>query len=205
MADTPNPASALPEEARAIIWRIFGTGESPLTGLSTYELVPRIVSSYVAETDATVAVETIRGWLEPRGERYRLRDEMKEPVARLIVEGIGADRSETAAWAIGSIKPELAATIISQWSEENLDSFIRAAIGALARACRKDRVMEPGRSTRLELGSLGANARIPRDSLVRAGRIETFRTLLDHGMDLVLVGATSICRQSDRACSGVAA
>lgn len=188
MADTPHPASALPEEARAIIWRILGTGGSPLTGRSTYELVPGIVSAYVAETDSTVAVETIRGWFEPRGERYGIIDEMKETVATLIVEGIGTDRSETAAWAIGSIEHEMAARImVSRWSEESLDSFIGAAIGALARACRKDRVLEAGRSTRIELGSVGADARIPRDSLVRAGRIETFQTLLDHGMDLVLL------------------
>ena len=43
MATNAMNGFSLPPEARTIIWRVFGEGESPLTGRSTYDLFQQMV------------------------------------------------------------------------------------------------------------------------------------------------------------------
>ena len=185
MATNAMNGFSLPPEARTIIWRVFGEGESPLTGRSTYDLVQQMVEHYVPSTDANPVIEKIRSWFESHGNRHWLRHDVQEPVAELILEGIGADRSENTAWAIGSIDVELAAGMIaSRWSKTEVDSFVDAALAALAKACERDRVLDASRSIRLGLDA--ANARILRDAAVCEGRVETFRSLLNQRLELVI-------------------
>ena len=177
---------SLPDEAKAVIWRIFGAGESPLTGRSTFDLIERVICKRVSSsTQQDWAISTIRGWFETVGQRRWLRQDVREPVADLILEGIGADRSETAIWAMGSIDGNLAASIIrSRWSPEGIESFIDAVLTTLGQVSDSDEVLNAtGLVPFAEFDS--GKARVPRDAVQREGRLETFQHLSSHGFDLV--------------------
>ena len=177
---------SLPDEAKAVIWRIFGAGESPLTGRSTFDLIERVICKHVSSsTHRDWAISTIRGWFETIGERRWLKPNLQERVAVLILEGIGADRSETAIWAIGSIDGDLAASIIRpRWRPEEIDSFVDAVLATLEKICERNEVLNAAGIVpfaEVESGKAG----IPRDAVQREGTLETFRHLSSHGFDLI--------------------
>ena len=178
---------SLPDEAKAVIWRIFGAGESPRTEPSTFDLIERVICSRHVSSSAhrTWAISEIRGWFETIGNRHWLKPEVRESVAVLILEGIGADRSETAVWAIGSIDSELAASIIrSRWRPEEIESFVDAVLATLETICARDEILDAaGIVPFAEIGS--GKAHIPKDAVQRDGRLETFRYLHSHGFDLL--------------------
>ena len=181
--------SSLPPEAKAVIWRIFGAGESPLTRRSTYELSEPIIKHHVSPTNQDRSIAEIRGWFESHGNRRWLKSEMCEPVAVLILEGIGADRSDTAIWAVGSIEADLAASSIrSHWPHEAIDSFVEAALKTLEKLCDRDEVLDASRITRLD----STSAKMQKDTVVRKGRLEIFRDLDNHGFELVYGGLYSV-------------
>ena len=177
---------SLPDDAKAVIWRIFGSGESPLTGRSTFDLIERVICKHVSSSaNRDWAISTIRGWFETAGERRWLKSDIREPIAALILEGIGADRSETAVWAIGSIDGELAASIIrSRWRPEEIGSFVDAVLTTLELVCARDEVLDAAGVVSVA-GLDSGKARIPRNAVQREGRLETFRHLNSHGFDLV--------------------
>ena len=43
---------SLPDEAKSVIWRIFGEGASPMTRRSPYELIAPVVKKHLSSTDA---------------------------------------------------------------------------------------------------------------------------------------------------------
>lgn len=180
------PSLYLPDEAKAVIWQIFGAGESPLTGRSTFELIEPVICKHVSSsTQRDWAISTVRGWFETIGEQRWLKQDIREGVAVLIFEGIGADRSETAIWAIGSIDGDLAASIIrSRWGPEEIDSFVEAVLAALEKICERDEVLNAaGVVPYAEVHS--GKARIPRDAVQREGTLATFQHLSNHGFDLI--------------------
>ena len=176
------PEPCLPEEAKAAIWRIFGAGESPMTRRSSYELIAPIIRKYVSSTDSDRSIAAIRGWFESHGDRRWLKSDMHEPVATMILEGIGNTRGKTAIWAVGSIDADVSTRVIrSLWSREQIDLFVESALKILEKLCRSDYVLDASR-----LGiSYSADARIKKDALEREGKLETFRQLDSHGFDLV--------------------
>ena len=178
----------LSDEARGVIWHIFGSGASPLSGRSTYELIEPIIRKRVCLGEQDSAVVEIRGWFEATGSEWELKSEMSEPVAMTILDGVGTDRSETATWAIGSIDGDLAARVIcSRWQAKEIDSFVETALTTLERLCAQDEVLDATRVK--DVAALGVgNAKIPKASLVRRGRLETFRNLYTYNSKLVLMG-----------------
>ena len=181
-----NPS--LSDDARAVIWRIFGAGESPLTKKSAFDLdlIQRIISKYVPDSgERNCAISEIRSWFESIGQRQWLKSDMQEPVAILILDGIGTERSDTAIWAIGSISSDLATNIIrSRWCAEEIDSFVEATLTILEKMCTRDEILNAaGIVPYVEIGSHKAN--IPRDAVQREGRIETFWHLDAYGFDLI--------------------
>ena len=178
----------LTDEARAVIWRIFGSGASPLSGRSTYELIEPIVRKRVSLDEQDSAIVEIRGWFKATGSEWKLKSEMSEPVAVTILDGVGTDRSETATWAVGSIDGDLAArTICSRWQAKEIDSFVETALLTLERLCAQDEVLD---ATRIkDVATLGVdNAKIPKTSLVHRGLLETYRNLYAYNSTLVLLG-----------------
>ena len=180
--------SSLRSQMGHVVWRIFGEGESPLKGRSSYELVRPIVQHHVAVADRNSVMREIQGWFESHEDRHWLRPEMQEQVATVILDGIGpANQSETAVWAIGSINAELAASMLrSNWSASAIDGFVHATIGTLKTASDRNRVLDASRGFGLDLDSAGAE--VPVDAFVRTGRIATFQNLVNQGLRFVVGG-----------------
>ena len=188
MSPGPGVGAPLSGPAAEVAWRIFGAGESPLNGRSSYQLIRPIVTRHVAVADRHGVIPEIKGWFESQGDRHWLRPEMRERVAEAILDGIGpSNQSEMAVWAIGSIDSELATgRIRSQWSASAIDAFIHATLGSLKKACDRNRVLDPSRGFGLDLDSAGAE--IPADAFARQGRIETYQNLANQGHRFVVGG-----------------
>ena len=181
---TPETAQepGLTEEAKAVIWRIFGEGASPQTQLSPYQLIEPVLRKRLSPTVAGPTIAAVRAWFDTHGDRQWLRSDVSEAVATLVLEGIGAARGETEIWAVGSIDAEVTVQIIrSLWSPEEIGSFVDSAISLLEEFSRSDRVLDASRLN----PSYSADARITMDAAQRKGRLETFRQLDSHGFDLV--------------------
>ena len=161
-------------------------------GWSTYELIEPIIRDYVVTpTEQDRVITEIRGWFEAQGERRWLKSEMGEPVAELIVEGIGTERSENATWAIGSIDVDRAVRIIcSRWSSQEINSLVEAALTTLEKLCDRDEVLDATRCASFAAQD-SIKAKIPKDAVMREGRLETFQHLDNHGFELVHRGLYS--------------
>ena len=195
MASDIIPSISLPPEAKAVVWRIFGENESPLmedelprTRRPSYELIEPIIREHVSSNDPDRVIGEIRGWFESHGDRRWLKSEMSEPVAALILEGIRAERGETAIWAVGSINADLAASNIrSLWSSKEIDTFVEAALKTLEKLCERDEVLDVSRIMRFD----STSAKMQKDTVVPKGRLEIFRDLDNHGFELVYGGLYS--------------
>ncbi|MYD60685.1 MAG: hypothetical protein F4W91_06565 [Gemmatimonadetes bacterium] len=185
MTNNIMPDFSLPAEAEAIIWRIFGSGESPLTGRSTYELIEPIIRKHVnSRTEQNRAITEIQGWFDSHEDRRWLKSEMSEPIADLIIEGIKSDRSETAIWAIGSIDANVAVSIIhSCWSPEEIDSFVEAALAMLKKCCDRDEVLDPTRCTGFAVQD-SIKTKIQKKAVVPNGMLGIFWGLEDYVLKL---------------------
>ena len=181
---------ALTTEAKAIIWRIFGSAESPWNDRPPYdhERIKGITENHASSTDPVRVTSVVRGWFETIGDQQFLKSGMREPVASLILEGIQADRSATAVWAISSIEPELAAKLIrSRWTQEDIDSFTEAALVTLESLCARDVVLDPNRHLRFA-GQDSVNRETLEGTVLRQGRLVTYWGLDSHGFELVHQG-----------------
>ena len=172
----------LTEEAKAVIWRIFGEGASPQTRRSPYQLIEPVFRKRLSSNTAEPTISAVRTWFESHGDRQWLKSDVSEAVATMVLEGIGAARGETAIWAVGSIDAEVTAPIIrSLWSAEDIGSFVEGAISLLEEFSKSEHVLD---ASRLH-PSYSADARITMDAGQRKGRLETFRQLDSHGFDVV--------------------
>ena len=189
------PSISLPDEAKAVIWRIFGLGESHIDRRSAYELIEETVKEHASSIDTNRAIAEIRRWFESHGNQQWLKSEMGEPVAALILGGITPKRGEIAIWAVGSIDAEIAIWAVGsidadsavpiihalQWPPKEIDSFVEAALRTLKKLCDQDKVLDAARISGID----SASAKIPKSSVERKGRLETFRHLDIHGSELV--------------------
>ena len=174
--------TSLTDEAKAVVWRIFGAGASPLKAQSSYELIALVVRKHLPSNDAKRSIVLMREWFESHGDKQWLKSDMQEAVAAMILRGVGTTRGETAIWAVGSIDAEVMIGVIrSLWSCEDIDSFIESALEILEKLCKSDRVLDASRLAR----SFSADTRISKNAVERDGRLETFRQLDSHGFDLV--------------------
>ena len=181
---TPETAEEprLTEEAKAVIWQIFGKGASPRTRWSPYELIEPVFGRRLSPAVAAPAIVAVRAWFEAQGDRQWLKSEMNNTVATMILEHTGAERGETAIWAVGSIDAGATVQVIrSIWSAEDIDSFVDCTIPLLAEFSRSDRVLDAALLHR----SYSADARITIDPVEIEGRIKFFQELDKHGFDLV--------------------
>ena len=181
---TPETAQelCLTEEAKAVIWRIFGEGASPQTRRSPYQLIEPVLRKRLSSNAAEPTIAAVRAWFESHGDRQWLRSDVNEAVATIVLEGIGAARGETEIWAVGSIDAEVTTWIIrSLWSEKEIDSFVESAISLLEEFSKSERVLD---ASRLH-PSYSADARITIDAAQHKGRLEAFRQLDSHGFDIV--------------------
>lgn len=187
MDEQTNAFLSLPEAVGRIIWRIVGSNESPIARETTARLIEQTIRRHGSQVPSYIqdqAIANVSGWFDFHGDRGWLREDMREPVASLIIGGVkdalanqkGIDNHETAFCAVGSIEPGLAVNMISRsWSDEELDAFIDYAFKTLKTLSRKKAVLN---ADRMSLGVAGA-----RDSMqpVQEGeRLETYWRLKDH-------------------------
>ena len=172
---------SLTDQAKAVVWQIFGEGASPLTRRSPYESIEPVLRAQLSSNDADRCIGEMHDWFESSGDRHWLKPEMREAVAAVILKGMGTARAETQIWAVGSIDADIAAHVVrARWSPEQIDSFVEGALDSLEKLCDRDHVLDPSRLA----GTGSADARIARDAIEREGRLETFRNLDSHGFDL---------------------
>lgn len=192
MTEKNAPQGLLPEEATAVVWRIFGEGESPLKGRSSYMLIEPLIRKNIPSGKRDGAIAEIKSWFESYGDRHWLKSEMVEPVAVLILEGMKNERSDTAIWAAGSIEPHVAAPVIrTRWRPKEFDCFVNAALVALQKLCDKNRVLDPARCQRF-VDQNSADGNVPNNSVMRPGKLETFQHLDGLGFELVYEGLQSV-------------
>ena len=172
----------LSDEAKTVIWRIFGEGASPFKEKSSYELIEPVARKRLPSNDMERSIVLIREWFESYGDKHWLKSHMREAVAELILKGVGTEFGEEAIWAVGSIDAEVMIGVIrTLWSCEEIDAFVESVFNVLKKLCKRGRVLDASRIVR----SLPANARISKEAVGREGRLETFRHLDSHGFDLV--------------------
>lgn len=173
---------SLTDEAKSVVWQIFGEGASPHTRRSAYQTIEPVIRKHLSSNVAERSIAEIRGWFDSHGDQQWLKSEMHEAVAAMILEGIGTAREEKAIWAIGAIDADAMLPVIrSHWSFEEIDSFVDSALETLEKPCKRDLVLDASRLAR----SYSADAKITKDAIQRKGRLETFRQLDNHGRDLV--------------------
>ena len=172
----------LTEEAKAVVWQIFSEDASPLTRRSSFDAIEPIIRKRVSSKDAAQSIAAIRGWFDSHDGRHWLRSDMREAVAVMILEGVGSPCDEAEVWAVGSIDAEVAIPLVgSVWSCEQIDSLAHAVLNALKKLCNRDKVLDASRLER----SFSADIRFTKQAIEREGRLETFRQLDSHGLDLV--------------------
>ena len=172
----------LTEEAKAVVWQIFSEGASPLTRRSSYDAIEPVIRKRLSSKDAAPSIAAIREWFDSYDDRRSLKSDMQEAVAVMILEGVGTPCEEAEVWAVGSIDAEVAIPLVrSVWSCEQIDSLVEAALDALEKLCNRDNVLDASRLER----SGSTDVRITTQAIQREGRLETFRQLDSHGLDLV--------------------
>ena len=184
MADDTHFSISLPCEAVPLVWRIMGVDESPFRPPLGDELVERWVRNGISccKQDSTIA--EIRSWFHSDTEQWILRDELRVPVAMLILHGIKGTIAEAgsnlnddiAFWAVGSIHPDLAEAVIrSQWSADEIRTVVDYALGKLVELRQRNQVINPDRIVRTG----GAQAEVIVNATQQQDLLTTFRHLRD--------------------------
>ena len=181
---------SLTTEFKAVVWRIFGSSESPLNDRPPYdhELIKGIVEKHAPSKDPVRIISEICTWFESIGDQQLLKSDMREPVASLILEGIKEDRSATAVWAVSSMESDLIASLMhSRWTPEEIDSFVEAALVTLECLCARDVVLDTNRYTRFA-GQDSVDVNSLKKAIAHQGRLVTYWRLDTHGFNLIHQG-----------------
>ncbi len=185
------PTIELTAKAVQAIWRIFGNGLAPLKEPTCQDLADPIIRNQLGETEeADRAIDTIRSWFDPDGGPNHLRQDMKEPVAEMIIDGIrvalsrtsGIGNHDTAFWAMGSINPDLAASIIrASWSPEQMVSFSQYALDALERLHRNGEIFDPKHIVGCNVqGARAHSVEVADDDLLRSFHVGSYTAFEAH-------------------------
>ena len=182
MADDTHCSITLPDEALPLVWQILGVGESPFRPSLDQELVETWVRNQVSRGNQDTVTNEIRGWFHLDSEHWILREEFRVPAAMLILHGIKEDINyagkslgdDIAFWAIGSIHPDVAETVIrSQWSADEIRTIVNYALQILNQLCHRNRVINPDRIARFSV----AGAEVTVDVTQQQDKLKTFQRL----------------------------
>lgn len=182
----PNASLDLPPQVRGLLWRIFGNGASPVTPMSTYDLIEPVINKHASlpSREKSACIARIRQWFQTHGDNRWLASDLTKPVAQAIIDGVGLDFTDTAIWAIGSIDIEISQPLVrAHWSNEHIGRFCATALTAVKRATERDRILDPRRvGPYLHLDA--AKSTVPRQAIERDSLLRTFHHLETHGWDL---------------------
>ena len=174
-----------------VAWRIFGDGESPKTGMSSYELIDAVIQKHVMSDKQSLVAATVRGWFAA-SEGYRwLRDEVKPDVASAILDGIEPPFTERAVWAVGAIDADVMQRMMeTRWTDSERVSFVETLYETLADVSRRDQVLDPSRMRELTRQE-AESARVPREAIEKETPLWTLHHLEQHQSELVVFGLYS--------------
>ncbi len=182
MDDNTQLCVSLPCEAVPLVWRLLGVGESPLRPPLSLELTEQWIRKVVSRRNQAQTIDEIRSWFHEDSEQWVLRNELRTPLAMLILDTIEQEMVEVSSdvnddrafWAIGSIEPDLAENIIrSQWDANEIQAFGSYVLGILERLCKRNQVIDPERIFRLG----GAGAEVTVDITRRRNLLRSFKEL----------------------------
>ena len=185
------PSPTLSKEAQNVVWRIFGSGASPLMRRSTQELIEPVISAHVPAPQRSQDIAAISGWFEENAYGYSLKPAVRDVVAGLIVDGVRGRAHGRGVWAVGALRSEWIAPVIrDRWSAAEIACFTEAAVGELEKAYKADRVLDPSRWGRVSRDEAD-RATVPKSAVEREGRLQTFEHLDRSVPDPVLNGVRS--------------
>ena len=158
MADNTHFSVSLPREAAPLVWQLLGVGESPFRPPFGLGLVEPWVRNQVSYPNQAQTIDEIVSWFHTDTGQWVLRDELRVPLAMLVLGSIERDIVEgriildddIAFWAIGSIRPDLAEGIIrSQWSDSEILIAVNYLSETLSQLCKYNQVVNSDRIVRL--------------------------------------------------------
>ena len=172
----------LPNEAVPLVWRILGVGESPFRPSLDHKLVETWVRNHVSRRNQDTTIHEIQSWFRLNAERWTLRDELCVPAAMMILHGIKREiddagkslADDIAFWAIGSIHPDVAETVIRcQWSADEVSALVNYVLETLNQLCQRNRVINPDRIA----GLGGAGAVVTVDVTQQHDKLKSFQRM----------------------------
>lgn len=182
------PVYGLSEEAKGAVWRIFGSGASPMRVCRIYDRIVPVISAFVPEQHQDRDIAELQGWFEEDHHSERLKADFEQRAARLIVDGSRGRVQEDATWAVAAIDADVMASLIqSRWSTDEVGAFVTRAMTELERACERNVVLDASRWGQVEIDE-AAKARVPRDAIEKEGRLATLRHVQQWTPDLVFRG-----------------
>ena len=181
-------AGCLSQEARKGIWRIFASGESPLTEGSTYDLIPAVIAAEVSGSNRDGDTVRVQAWFEQSRYGWSLKQELKEVVAGLILDGLEIEEGGAAVWAVSAVSAEVMAPLIRlRWNCRDIQTFFDASVVELQKACDHDVVLDPTRWGNIEPDK-AKDAHVSKTAVMQEGRLRTFDHLDRWVPDPVLYG-----------------
>ncbi len=187
MNATENPFASLPDEAKSVTWKLFGEGESPLTPKTAFESIVPTAYKHVTSENRDRVIAGFSSWFEQRDGQDRLREDLRASVDESILdgvrdalsEGLTPDEEMLALWAVGYVGPEIAEPIIRRrWSGQEIGKFAEHAVLAMKSLDRRDRLIDPERVMRVDVGAATAETR----PVQRERRLFAYRDLRHSGI-----------------------
>ena len=185
----PPVASEISSDAiSSVAWRIFGGGESPKTGVSSFDLVESVIQKHVSSDRQQFVAAIVRSWFTESGDYRSLKDDAKPEIARRILAGIETPIAERAVWAVAAIDIDVMLRAMrNRWTNSEIGSFKDALYRTLSEASLSDHVMNPSRISGVTQEEV-RRARVPRDAIEKESQLWTFHHLERFQAETVIFG-----------------
>ena len=182
-----NSFASLPDEASAVVWRIFGEGESPLTPKTAFESIVPTAHKHVSSENRDRIIAEFSSWFQQKDGQDRLQEDLRTCVDEAILDGVRDALSEgltggdeiSALWAVGYVGSEIAEPIIRRcWSDAETFKFAGHVVSALKSLHQRQALIDSARVMRVDVGDATAEPRL----VQRERRLFAYRDLRHSGI-----------------------
>ena len=187
MQAAENSFASLPDEAKAVVWRLFGEGESPLTPKTAFESIVPTAYKHVSSEHRDRVIAEFSSWFEQLDGQDRLKEDLRTSadeltlasVRKALTEGLSVEDEILALWAVGHVGAQVAEPIIRRcWSREETVKFAEHLISALKSLDQRQALVDPARVIRMDVGGATAEPR----PVQRERRLFAYRDLGHSGL-----------------------
>ena len=181
------PFASLPDEAKSVIWMLFGEGESPLTPKTAFEAIAPTAYKHVSPENRDRIIAEFSSWFGRRDGQDLLKEDLKTSVDEALLEGVRGAISEglsdedevLALWAVGYVDTQVAESIIRRcWSSEETVKFAEHVVSALKSLDQRQALINPARVMRVDVGGVTAESHL----VQRERRLFSYRDLRHSGI-----------------------